>query len=172
MVNTSWNVESSITSGANVNLDMNWNTSMQVNGFDNTQAYVSHYTNGGWNTSALTAATANGGGTFSLALTGVTSFSPFAVFDKNTNVNTGITDITADNTLDIYPNPAGSIVHIGVPNPSADYTVAVYNMSGQLMFEREATSNSLDVSSLSVGLYNVAINQQGNTLRGKGAIIK
>ena len=172
VVNTSWNVESSITSGANVNLDMNWNTSMQVNGFDNTQAYVSHYTNGGWNTSALTAATANGGGTFSLALTGVTSFSPFAVFDKNTNVNTGITDITADNTLGIYPNPAGSIVHIGVPNPSADYTVAVYNMSGQLMFEREATSNSLDVSSLSVGLYNVAINQQGNTLRGKVAIIK
>lgn len=172
VVNTSWNVESSITSGANVTLDMNWNTGMQVNGFDNTQAYVSHYTNGAWNTSALTAATAGGGGTFSLALTGVTSFSPFAVFDKNTNVNTGISSITADNSLSIYPNPAGSTVHIGVPDPSADYTVAVYNMSGQLIFEREANSNSLDVSSLSIGLYSVAIYQQGNTLRGKVAIIK
>ena len=74
--------------------------------------------------------------------------------------------------LSIYPNPAGGIVHLGSLDPATSYTVAVYNMSGQLMFERESSSNTLDISSLATGLYNVAIYQQGNTLRTKMAVIK
>ncbi len=170
VVNTSWDVESSIASGANVNLQMYWNTNMQVNGFDNTQAYISHYTNGAWNTSALAAATAQGGGTFSLALDGVTSFSPFAVFDKNTS--TGIKNVADDDALNLYPNPARDVVYLSSLDPNSGYSIDVYNMNGQLMFEKEANNNALDISSLASGLYNIVVDQQGTTYRTKVAVIK
>ena len=170
VVNTSWDIETSISSGANVNLQVYWNTSMQVNAFDNTQAYVSHFTGGSWNTSALAAATAQGGGTFSLALNGVTSFSPFAVFDKNTA--TGISDVASNEAFSAYPNPATNVVHISTPEVNTKYDVAIYNMSGQLMMKGQMSDNTLDVSSLNTGIYNIALFENGNIHRTKVAVTR
>ena len=140
VVNTSWDVTSSLVTGANVNLEMFWNTAMQVNGFDNTQAFVSHYTSGAWNTNTLAAATAHAGGTYSLALNGVTSFSPFAVFDKNTV--TSISDVKADATFSIYPNPASDMLTVT--------TLEVNNNS--------TLKTTVDISAIAPGVYLASIN--------------
>jgi hypothetical protein len=157
VVNTSWNVESSLTTGANVNLLMGWNTSMQVNGFDNTQAYISHYTAGAWNTSAVTASTVVGGGLFSLALTGVTSFSPFAVFGKN--VSLGVASVNNNDVLQIYPNPSTGKLTIHTGSASTLTNVEITDLSGQTVARFELTNgdNTIGISNLSTGSYFIKV---------------
>jgi hypothetical protein len=158
VVNTSWEVSSSLATGVSVDLQMLWSTAMQVNAFDNTQAYISHYTNGAWNTSALSAATAHAGGTYSLALTGVTSFSPFAVFDRNTT--TAIKNVTAEIAFSIYPNPANTLLQILVPATSNLETLKVYDMLGNQVMSQSIENNvtSLDISNFASGVYFVSLN--------------
>jgi hypothetical protein len=157
VVNTSWNVESSLTTGANVNLLMGWNTSMQVNAFDNTQAYISHYTAGAWNTSAITASTILGGGLFSLALTGVTSFSPFAVFGHN--VTLGVVAVNSKDVMEVYPNPSTDKLTIQIASASAVTNVEITDISGQTVARFELTNgdNTINIASLNTGSYFVKV---------------
>ena len=159
VVNTSWEVSSSIATGANVNLQMLWSTGMQVNAFDNTQAYISHFTNGAWNTSALAAATAHAGGTYSLTLTGVTSFSPFAVFDKNTA--TAIQNITTAEAFGIYPNPANNVLQISIPSNGSMQTLKVYDILGNQLITQSVVNllTSLDISGFAPGVYFVSVDK-------------
>jgi len=157
VVNTSWDVTSSLTSGNNVSLEMFWNSAMQVNGFDNTQAYISHYTGGAWNTSALTAATAVNNG-FSLALTGVTSFSPFAVFDKNTT--TAIQYIKPAASFSIYPNPAADQINITVVGADNFAVLKIYDAIGnEISSQRVVNALAvIDVSNFTPGVYLASLN--------------
>jgi hypothetical protein len=159
-VNTSWNVESSITTGANVNLLMGWNTAMQVNGFDNTQAYVSHYTAGAWNTSTVTSATSVGGGQYTLALTGVTSFSPFAVFGKN--IALGIVAVNTTDAMHVYPNPSSDKLTIQVGSSEAT-DVVITDLNGQTVGKYELTggNNTIGISNLSAGTYFIKTTNNG-----------
>jgi hypothetical protein len=157
VVNTTWNVESSLTTGANVNLLMGWNTSMQVNGFDNTQAYISHYTAGAWNTSTVTASTIVGGGLFSLGLTGVTSFSPFAVFGHN--VALGVVAVNNNDMMEIYPNPSSDKLTIQIASASTVTNVEITDISGQTVARFELTNgdNTIGIANLNTGSYFVKV---------------
>jgi type IX secretion system substrate protein len=163
VVNTSWEVSSSLVTGVNVNLQMLWNTSMQVNAFDNTQAYISHYTGGAWNTSALAAATAHAGGTYSLSLSGVTSFSPFAVFDRNTA--TAIEEVKANTTFTVYPNPANNVLQISVIETGNPQSFKVFDMLGNQLVSQpiENAVTLLDISHFSSGVYFVSLNNATTT---------
>jgi hypothetical protein len=166
VVNTSWDVSSSIVTGANVDLEMFWNTSMQVNGFDNTQAYVAHYTGGAWTTHALAAASAHAGGTFSMTLAGVTSFSPFAVFDRNTT--TAITDLAAADMLQVYPNPASDKMMVQTGTVSEKTNIEISDISGQIVgrYILAAGNNSISVADLSAGSYFIKVsNSQVNAVK-------
>lgn len=166
VVNTSWDVSSSLVTGALVDLEMYWNTAMQVNAFDNTQAFVAHYTGGAWTTHALAAATAHGGGTFSMTLTGVTSFSPFAVFDRNTT--TAITDVAAADMMQVYPNPASDRMTIQTGTASEKTNVEISNISGQIVgrYILAAGNNTISVADLSTGSYFIKVsNSQMNAVK-------
>jgi hypothetical protein len=166
VVNTSWDVSSSIVTGANVDLEMFWNTSMQVNGFDNTQAYLAHYTGGAWTTHALAAAAAHAGGTFSMTLTGVTSFSPFAVFDRNTS--TAITDVAAADMLQVYPNPASDKMMVQTGTVSEKTNIEISDISGQIVgrYILAAGNNAISVADLSAGSYFIKVsNSQINAVK-------
>ena len=158
VVNTSWEVSSSLVTGINVNLQMLWSTTMQVNAFNNTQAYISHYTGGTWNTSAFAAATAHSGGTYSLALNGVTSFSPFAVFDRNTS--TAIQDVNANAAFAVYPNPANNLLQISVLETGSPQSLKVFDMLGNQIISQpvENAVTSLDISNFASGVYFVSLN--------------
>ena len=157
VVNTSWDVESSLTTGANVNLLMGWNTSMQVNAFDNTQAFISHYTAGAWNTSTISASTVLGGGLFSLALTGVTSFSPFAVFGHN--VALGVVAVNNNDAMEIYPNPSTDKLTIQIASASTVTNVEITDISGQTVARFELTNgnNTIGIANLNTGSYFVKV---------------
>jgi Leucine-rich repeat (LRR) protein len=72
-------------------------------------------------------------------------------------------------TLDfrMYPNPATTVVNVTLNVPTAK--LALYSVRGQFLFEKEITlgENSLNVSSLSSGLYIATIKTEGNTITKK-----
>ena len=161
VVNTSWNVESSISTGANIDLKLEWNTAMQVNGFDNTQAFISHYTAGAWNTSAVSAATVLSGSSYSMSLTGVTSFSPFGVFGKN--VTLGVSAVSND-MLSVYPNPASD--RLTIQTGSTDKTnVEISDLSGQIVarYELSGTDNTIGIAGLSTGSYFIKVSSNATS---------
>ena len=155
MVNTSWNVESSITTGANVNLTMGWSSAMEVQGFSNTQAYVSHYTSGAWTSSAVSAASLSGG-IYSLTLSGVTSFSPFAVFGKN--IALGVSAISSNDVLSVYPNPATNKLTIAT-NSTDKTAVEICDLTGQVVANYTLSNdiNTIDIATLNAGIYLIKV---------------
>ncbi len=78
-VGRGWFVGESTPGGSEISLTLQWNGSEEQATFDRSQAYVSHYLAGSWDTQPTAAA--GGNGPYSLTRTGVTSLSPFAVFD-------------------------------------------------------------------------------------------
>ena len=148
---------------------MQWSAALQVNGFNPALSYVSHYTGGMWNTQTPTAAILVGGA-YSLALTGVTSFSPFAVFDRNTS--TGIADIRNQKTLNIYPNPSNTFIHLANIEENTTYHLSIYDMTGQLILDQDASSNQLNISKLNDGIYAISINQNGNNFVSRMVVSK
>ena len=158
MVNTSWNVSSSIADNTNIKLELFWNTNMQVNGFNNTQAYMSQYTSTGWNTAEATTATLNSNGSFSLKLEGVTSLTQFAVFGKNST--TGIKNVAADASFNLYPNPATQTINIEVAATTNFPILKIFDVAGNQVISQQVENNvtSLDINGLSRGVYFASLN--------------
>ncbi|MDB5235160.1 MAG: hypothetical protein JWR44_2153 [Hymenobacter sp.] len=81
-VNNVWLVSEEVSGNANVTLQMQWTTANQSADFDAARAYVSHYRNGFWDRTATEVgampvpATTD---TYTMARSGITSFSPFTV---------------------------------------------------------------------------------------------
>ncbi|MCB9317032.1 MAG: hypothetical protein H6569_12910 [Lewinellaceae bacterium] len=80
-VDRSWFVEEATPGGSDLTLDLQWNGSEELAGFDRTVAYVSHFDGGSWDDQATSAAT--GADPYSLSRTGITALSPFAVLGAN-----------------------------------------------------------------------------------------
>lgn len=68
-------------------------------------------------------------------------------------------------SIQVYPNPTSGIININTRNiGAADYTVEVYNMSGQLIDRREfavGEDAQVDISHYAQGIYNLTINVEG-----------
>jgi hypothetical protein len=158
MVNTSWNVSSSITTNANYNLEMFWNSNMQINGFNNTQAYLSQYAAGGWSGNEFSTAMVNANGSFSLEMTGVTSFGQFAVFGKN--AATGINNVTANASVSLYPNPAVNYINLSLTQTDNFPVLKIFDVAGNEVSSQQIENNltSLDITSLSRGVYFASLN--------------
>jgi len=67
------------------------------------------------------------------------------------------------NRLEVYPNPANKVLNISLETEAADYTVAVYDMTGKLLVQKSVKENSnvqfttIDISALSKGNYLVSV---------------
>lgn len=156
LVNATWYVASSATTNINVDIETRWSAAMEVNSFDRTKAYLSHYTNGNWDATASASATAVGS-MYGIKRTGVTSFSPFAVFDENTS--TSVNDVYAKNNISIYPNPANDVLTITFDGNTAGMSAGIYNTTGQLVSTTAVTGNTtaINVSTLPAGVYYIRI---------------
>lgn len=157
MINATWMVESSATASVNATLEVMWNTASEVNAFDRTKAYISHYTNAQWDASATAAATMNSNGMYSVKRSNLTTFSPFAVFDENTSVSVG--NVAAISGWSLSPNPATDMITIQLNDRKGTARANIYNVSGQLVTSTQVTgsNNSVDVSRLNPGVYYVRI---------------
>src|SRR5690606_26421087 len=109
IVDGTWFITSSASTGLDLNLQLMWNANMEVNGFDRTNSYVSHYTNNMWDVMAGASATASGN-LYVMNRNNVTTLSPFTVADNNATLD--VTNTVANNVaINVYPNPATEMVN-------------------------------------------------------------
>jgi len=150
VVNRTWLVESDMTS-FNLNLKLGWMTTSEVNGFDRTNAFISHYTSGSWDTYAASSAVAGANSTYEISRTGITSLSPFAVAEENTELTV---DEMALLDLNIYPNPCTEALNISYDNANGiQYSYQVTDVAGRTQDVLYMDNNQLDVSRLNQGTY-------------------
>ncbi|HYD23115.1 MAG TPA: T9SS type A sorting domain-containing protein [Flavipsychrobacter sp.] len=154
LVNATWFITSSASTGLDLDLQLMWNQSMEVNGFDRTQAYISHYMGGNWDVMATSSATTSGN-LYVLNRNNVTSLSPFVVADANSALSVNNTLANAEAQTTVYPNPAADVVNFTAPGKVTGVTV--YDVSGRKVKSVPANGNSFSVSELTPGYYNVQL---------------
>lgn len=156
VVNATWFVESTMSTAMDIDLQVEWTSNMEVNGFNRDSAYISHYTAGAWDTDAEANAIVESSGRFSLTRTGITSLSPFAVFDTDAAV--GVREIAAIENLSIYPNPTANMLNI--PADAYASTIKIIDLNGATVIETTRAayeSATINVGALSNGLYLVKV---------------
>jgi hypothetical protein len=149
VVDATWYVTSTASAGVNVNMQVMWSSNMEVNSFNRAKAYISHYTSGSWDANATTAATASGS-MYAITRNNITSFSPFAVMNENT---VGINNLTANNEVVLYPNPATSELHFSLKGKATH--VSIYDVAGRTVksIDISGGTNSIAVQDLAEGIY-------------------
>lgn len=73
------------------------------------------------------------------------------------------TQINTNENIKLYPNPTSGTLHIDGPQPDQ---AAVYNLNGQLIL-KTFSKNTIDVSSLTPGVYIIELNYQNGVIRKK-----
>ena len=154
MVNRTWWISSAGGVTVNSNIKLGWEAADEVNAFDRSNAYITHYTGGAWDTHSMDAATSTSYG-FELERTGLTSLSPFAVVDSTAGISIGIEETAKPVSMSLYPNPATDYVNIQINNTSDEYSYELLDITGSVL--KAATNsnvvNKFDVANLSMGYY-------------------
>jgi hypothetical protein len=76
-----------------------------------------------------------------------------------------------EDIFSLYPNPVSSVVNIKLKNNKAIESIAIYNLRGQQIIQQNSSNNSVDVSSLSAGIYFIKVKADHQIL-SKKLIIK
>lgn len=173
LVNATWNVTSTLSTGLNLDISVGWPLSMEVNNFNRNKMYISHYTGTVWDSVATdTAIWDNIIGVFFAARKGITSLSPFGVFDVNTKVSVE-EKFTSENVVAIYPNPTNGNTYLKISLDNAtSLTVLVKDITGKTVYKTlpalyssGQTEIQLPVKNLPAGTYVVSLlNSSGNIL--------
>jgi hypothetical protein len=153
VVDATWHVESDISSNLNLNLKVMWSAALEVNSFNRSAARLSHFVSGSWDTNTNAAAKAEANSMFSLRRNGLTSLSPFAVFDQNTSI--GIKDV-ASVEFGMYPNPTAEQLIISCTNATEkNMMVDIMDVTGSVIKSYNMTSDkySVPVATFANGTY-------------------
>lgn len=87
---------------------------------------------------------------------------------NNITINVGISEITNDNTIQIYPNPADGWLHITTQKQT---TIQMNNATGQIILDKLINGKEIiDISNLPEGIYFVTIDN--NWTKAKKIVIK
>ncbi|MCF6133329.1 T9SS type A sorting domain-containing protein [Flavobacterium wongokense] len=97
-------------------------------------------------------------GVYTITMQAVSGTTVTRTFQLTVNPFLGIEDVVKNNFV-LYPNPAANVLNIK-GDFDANEKVTIYNMLGQTIMTKAVTSNeqSIDVSSLAKGIYNVYFN--------------
>lgn len=97
-------------------------------------------------------------GVYTITMTAVSGTTVTRTFQLTVNPSLGIEDVVKNNFI-LYPNPAMNELNIK-GDFDANESVTIYNMLGQTVLKKAVTSNeqSIDISSLSEGIYNIYFN--------------
>jgi len=159
VVNTTWHVSSSVSTGINYNLTAMWSAGMEYNGFNRSRAYLSHYTSGAWDAYAASAA-GTSGSMYTITRANVTSLSPFMVADSATTTPTTGTQIAeANSATRIYPNPATTVLHIASAKTAEK--VCIFDVTGKCVRNISENTTDINVADLPTGNYIVRLTSGG-----------
>lgn len=77
-----------------------------------------------------------------------------------------VNDFSKQNQLFITPNPTNGLINISLKNDEVIKKVSIYTVNGSKIVEK-TNSNSIDLSSLSTGLYSIQVETENSVYRGK-----
>lgn len=89
------------------------------------------------------------------------------------NLNTGISTLSGNTTVSIYPNPANSILNVSIETTSQlNATVQVTDITGRVLFTAPVTTTgrynySINTAAFSVGLYTLQLTAGSQSMRQK-----
>jgi hypothetical protein len=154
VVDGTWNISSDINSNLDLNLQVMWSASAEVNSFNRSSAYIGHYTSGIWDAGTKTSASTEANGMFSLSRNNITSLSPFAVFEEASQ--TAIAELSVVN-IRVYPNPATTT--LSVDQTETISPIQLMNAGGQVISSTETTEahTSIDIATLPAGVYFIKV---------------
>ncbi len=168
-VNMTWFVTSDITSNLNMTLSTYWTSDMEVNNFNRSKSYISHYHDNAWDTIAFSAANSFSNPLYGSTRTGISSLSPFAVYDESTQ--SGIEKQTVTTNVSLFPNPASGYINVMIDDASqktASFQLEIRDMTGRLVSSSLIGygNNQINIGSLSNGNYMMKIyNNQTNVVK-------
>lgn len=165
-VNATWYFEGN-SSTVDVDATLMWSTPMEVNQFNRSMAYISTYNTSYWQKQPHKPASTAANGMYSITRTGINILAPMAVFDNKT---LDVINIATKETLTLYPNPVGDVLHIG--NLAQAAQVTIYNSAGAVIINQlvDKTQNTINTASLPAGMYFVQL--KGEDVDASGRIIK
>jgi hypothetical protein len=102
---------------------------------------------------------------FSIERKAITSMSPFAVFNRN--AVTGISEVVANESFEVYPNPVSQNLYIkNNGNTTGLLYVNIYNVLGQVVSTSTITSSNsaISVNGLAPGNYFVKVSNDKMTV--------
>jgi hypothetical protein len=161
-VDATWDIQTSFTNNLNMNIELMWPASAEVNGFDRSKAYISHFINGNWDMMAATNAIAEANGMYGLKKSNITSLSPFAVFDQSTQ--SAIEYPATENTtaFSIYPNPVGDNLMINTATLPQNCVLQVCGIDGKLIgtYRISQLTSTIPVTNLKSGCYFIKLSDE------------
>ncbi|MNJ90848.1 hypothetical protein D3C87_84880 [compost metagenome] len=150
VVNRTWLVESDAGT-LDINLKLGWMLASEVNGFDRTNAYISHYMDDEWDDYTVGAAIAGANSTYEISRIGITSLSPFSVADEDADLF--VNEETALE-VNLYPNPCTDQLNFSYTDANnGKYSYEVTDLAGRAYDVVSTGTNQMDVSALSKGTY-------------------
>ncbi|XOV67151.1 MAG: T9SS type A sorting domain-containing protein [Fluviicola sp.] len=160
LVDRTWNVSYGTASSTDINLMVSWSTAMEVNGFDNTDAQISHYVNSNWDSDVSAMATLNASGMYELERTGITSLSPFAVKDGQSALSVEEQSVV----FNTYPNPATDELNIDLSAVEGTVNIQLVDGVGNILKNYQpapgTTVEKIDFTKLPTGVYIIQINAE------------
>lgn len=153
IVERTWMIESNLSSGIDLTVGVEWAAGIETNTFNNNNCFISHYVNGDWDVSAEVSATIAASGNFTISRSGITTLSPFAVFDNATTV--GLETARTEVDVELFPNPAKDWVAINIDQPLSNFNLDIYDNTGRFISAQNFTESrkTVDISSLASGMY-------------------
>lgn len=111
--------------------------------------------------------------TYELLVAELNNEDPELAFFKNENIQEGISTISENIQMKVFPNPVTQYLTIGLEEEADNIEYAIYNLSGQLMSSRKIvnTTTKVDLTSIIDGVYIMRI-VKNNTLLKSFKIIK
>ncbi|MBL7719628.1 MAG: T9SS type A sorting domain-containing protein [Flavipsychrobacter sp.] len=153
LVDATWHITSNLLSGLDLDVTLMWASGMEVNEFDNGNAYVSRYTGMNWDVASAGNATYSNG-LYALTRANVTQLSPMMITDHASPLGTRQLAAASDD-IELYPNPSTSVLRFSTAGEVT--TVDILDMAGRKVQSLANTNNSIDVSALAPGYYTLQL---------------
>ena len=157
VVDVTWNISEGTSGGSNVNITLEWNGSQELTGFQRNRSYIMRHTGLAWTMGIPTAGV--GTNPYNQTITGVTSFSPFAVR----------TEALPSPTTGLYPNPAFTDLHVVLDMPGdTPVTFTIYDIAGRLLEQRATTiiaglsRTTFNLNRYAAGVYVMKVSTASN----------
>ncbi|HYG50775.1 MAG TPA: T9SS type A sorting domain-containing protein [Flavobacteriales bacterium] len=156
LVNRTWLIEEESGVSVNTNIKLGWKAAAEVNGFDRTSCYISHYNGGMWDAQAPAAASTGSFSTYEITRLSLATLSPFAVADDNAVLETEELAMLQEGIV-IYPNPSRDYVFVENANYINDFKYEVVDVTGKVIMAVDIANKGdrhvFDVTKLINGYY-------------------